>query len=295
MSTQDNDGTSGFLKKPLTRREVLQGAAILGAVAALGPVAAACGSSSPSGASASSSAAAGTLKTGGHLMIATAAGAAKENLDIHFPALTTPALQMRYNIYDSLLEYDATGKLGMALAESVEPNATGTKYTVKLKPGLVFHDGSAVNADAVVSTFERILNPKNPGLAASQLIGLKPGATKKVDDLTVTFNLTQPNAIFPEALSAYSSGIVPVGYNPKAAIGTGPFMLVNQSDFQPGVKCTLSKNPHYWRQGGGPYVDQITLNEFADNTAQLNALLGGSAEYCPMILARSARSPKARA
>ena len=81
------------------------------------------------------------------------------------------------------------GVLGMALAESIEPNADGTQYTVKLKSGMTFHDGSPVNADAVVYSFERIMDPKSPGLAAAQLKGLTPGGTKKVDDLTVQFNL----------------------------------------------------------------------------------------------------------
>jgi len=214
MSERDHDDRSGILNTPITRRQVLGGAAVIGAGAAFGPLVAACGSSS-SGSSgspaASGSAAAGTPKSGGNLRVAAAAGSAKENLDIHAPALTSPSLDMRFNLYDSLLEHSPEGVLGMALAESLEPNSTGTQYTAKLKSGLVFHDGSPVNADAVVYSFERILNPKNPGLAAQQLRGLKPGHTKKIDDLTVRFDLSAPNAIFPEALSAYSAAIVPVG------------------------------------------------------------------------------------
>jgi peptide/nickel transport system substrate-binding protein len=289
MSTRD-DEKKGFLEKPVTRRQVLQGAVAVGAVAALGSTAAACGSSSSSSSSASpaaaTSAAAGTPKTGGHLRVATSSGTAKEGLDAHAPALSSPALDFRYNLYDSLLEFDNTGKLAMALAESLEPNSDGTQYTVKLKSGLVFHDGSPVNADAVVYSFERIMDPKNPGLAAQQLRGLKPGATKKIDDLTVQFNLTEANSIFPESLSAYAAAVVPVGYNPKGGngvVGTGPFKLANPADFQPGVQCVMAKNENYWRQGGGPYVDQLSIIEFADNSAQMNALLGGAVEYCNMI------------
>jgi peptide/nickel transport system substrate-binding protein len=276
-----------FLKKPITRRQVLQGAAAVGAVAAFGSVTAACGSSastSGSSPSASSSAAAGTPKSGGHLRVATAAGTAKETMDAHMPSLSSPCLQFKYNVYDSLLEFDNTGKLTMALAESVEPNADGTQFTVKLKPDMVFHDGSPVNSDAVVYSFERIMDPKNPGLAATQLKGLAPGGTKKIDDLTVQFNLSEPNSIFPEALSAYASAIVPVGYDPKGGvgvIGTGPFKLAAPEDFQPGVQCAMVKNENYWREG--PYLDQLTIIEFADNSAQMNALLGNAAEYSNMI------------
>ncbi len=284
MSARDGDSLE-FLKTPLTRRQVLKAAALVGAGAAMGPVVAACGGSSSSSASPAASGSA-AAKSGGELRVAAAAGSAKENLDIHAPALTMPSMDMRFNLYDSLLEHDAQGVLGMALAESITPDAKATQFTVKLKSGLVFHDGSPVNADAVVASFERILNPKNPGLAAQQLRGLAPGGTKKIDDLTVSFNLKEPNAIFPEALSTYSAGIVPVGYNPKGGagvVGTGPFKLASPGDFQPGVQCAMVKNPNYWRQGGGPYVDKLTIVEFSDNTAQLNALLGGAADYCQMI------------
>jgi peptide/nickel transport system substrate-binding protein len=289
MTTRD-DEKQGFLEKPVTRRQILQGVAAVGTAAAFGSVAAACGSSSSSSSSASpaasSSAAAGTPKMGGQLRVATSSGTAKENLDAHQPALSSPCLDMKYNLYDSLLEFDNTGTLGMALAESLEPNADGTQFTVKLKPDVVFHDGSPMNADAVVYSFERIMDPKNPGLAAAQLRGLKPGGTKKIDDLTVQFNLEEANSIFPEALSAYASAIVPVGYAPKGGegvVGTGPFKLAAPGDFQPGIQCVMAKNENYWRSDGGPYVDQLSIIEFADNSAQMNALLGGSVEYSNMI------------
>ena len=287
MSDRDSEDR-GPLNHRVTRRQVLQGAAAVGAFAALGSAAVACGSSSSGGSSASpaaSGSAAAGPKTGGHLRVATSAGTAKEDLDAHAPALSSPALNFRFNLYDSLLAYDNTGKLGMALAESMEPNSDGTQFTVKLKPGLVFHDGSPVNADAVVYSFERILDPKKPGLAATQLKGLKPGGTKKVDDLTVTFNLDNPNSIFPETLAAYSTAIVPVGYAPKGGegvIGTGPFKLATPADFQPGVQCVMARNENYWGTDG-PYVDQLSIIEFADNSAQMNALLGGAVEYCNMV------------
>jgi len=285
VSTRDGESQFEFLNKPVTRREVLKGAAVVGAGAAFGPLIAACGGSSDSSSS-SASPAAGAPTMGGHLRVAAGQGSAKEDLDAHATAYTMQSMDMRFNIYDSLLEYSPEGVQGMALAESLEPNADGTQYTVKLKSGLVFHDGSPVNADAVVYSFERIMDPKNPGLAAQQLRGLAPGGTKKIDDLTVTFELEAANAIFPESLATYSAAIVPVGYDPKGGngiVGTGPFMLASPGDFQPGVQCVLQKNPDYWREGGGPYVDTLSIIEFADTTAQMNALLGGAVDYVNMI------------
>jgi len=87
-------------------------------------------------------------------------------------------------------------------------------------------------------------------------------------------------------LATYSAAVVPVGYAPKGgqgAIGTGPFKLAQPSDFQPGVRCDFVANTNYWRQGGGPYVDKLAIIEFADTTAQMNALLGKAVDYVNMI------------
>jgi peptide/nickel transport system substrate-binding protein len=284
VANQGDDIYRSFLNKTFTRRDLLKGAAMVGAGAALAPVLAACGDSGTT--TSPSASAAGTPKMGGHLRVAAGMGSAKETLDAHATAFTMQSMDMRFNMYDSLLEYSPEGVQQMALAESIEPNSTGTEYVVKLKPDLVFHDGSPVNADAVVYTFDRIMNPKNPQLAANQLRGLKPGGAKKVDDLTISFKLSEANVIFPEALATYSAAIVPVGYDPKGgtgAIGTGPFMLAQPSDFKPGVEAVFVKNPNYWREGGGPYVDKLSIIEFADTTAQLNALIGGTVEWVQMI------------
>lgn len=279
MSERDSGLGPEFLNKPITRRQLIQGAAALGAGVALGPMLAACGGNNASSTSPSPAASA-VAKSGGHLRVATSAGSSSENLDIHAPAETMPSEAFRFNIYDSLLEFNPLFVLGMALAQEVVPNGSATQFTVRLKPDLVFHNGKAVTADDVVYSFNRIMNPKNPGLAAQQLSGLSKGGCKKVDNLTVRFELDVPNAVFPEALASYAAGIVPVGYNPNGgvgAVGTGPFKV---ETFIPGQQTVLTKNANYWRQGGGPYVDTLTFTEYADATAQMNALLGRVVDYC---------------
>ena len=279
ISDNEHEPPSGFLNKPLTRRQLIQGAAVIGAGAALGPMLAAAGST---GAASASPPAAGAAapKTGGNLRVAIQAGSAKETLDVHPASMTTPAVAAQLNIYDCLLEFGPTGALAMALAQEVVPNRGATQFTVRLKPDLVFHNGKSVTADDVIYSFNRIMNPKNPGAAATELLGLKYGGYKKVDKLTVRFELDSANAIFSQGLAAYNAGIVPVGYNPKGAkgaVGTGPFKI---ETFIPGEEIVLVKNPNYWRKGGGPYLDTVSLIEFADATSQLNALLGKSADYC---------------
>ncbi|MFA4966017.1 MAG: ABC transporter substrate-binding protein [Thermoleophilia bacterium] len=188
---------------------------------------------------------------------------------------------MIFNMYDSLLEYSPTGELQMALAEDVTASPEATEFTARLKPDLVFHNGKAVTADDVVYSFQRILDPKNPQQGATQLIGLTQSGVTKVDDLTVAFRLEKPNAVFKEALAAYSNCIVPVDYAPKGsdgAIGTGAFMI---EDFRPGQQAVFAKNPNHWREG--PYVDKLTVIEFADPTARVNALIDGTIDYLNQV------------
>jgi peptide/nickel transport system substrate-binding protein len=288
----DQEGKAGFdLSKidevinshKYTRRTVLKGAAAAGALAAVGPVLSACGSSS--GSSSSSPSAAAGPKKGGHIRSGIGGGSAKDTLDAHLPT-SEVQIGTQWQIYDALLGWDETHKLVNLLAESYTPNADGTKFQVKLKSGLEFHNGKPVTADDVVYSFQRILNPKTTAVGASDLVGLKATGVKKVDNLTVSFELSSPNVIFYEALADYRNAIVPVGYNPKGmtgAIGTGPWKVTG---FQPGQQTEFAANQNYW--GTGPYADQLTMIEFADPTAKLNALQGGTVDHITLLASAQA-------
>jgi peptide/nickel transport system substrate-binding protein len=82
------------------------------------------------------------------------------------------------------------------------------------------------------------------------------------------------NATFPDDIGQYFNAIVPVGYDPKNPVGTGAFKY---KSFSPGQQSVFTKNPNYW-QSGKPYVDQLVIIDFPDNTARVNALLGGQVE-----------------
>ena len=294
----DQEGKSAFdlgklreiaASKRFTRRGVLQGAAAAGALAALGPVAAACGSSSGDTSASPSSSSGGGPKTGGMIKSGIGGGSAKDTLDAHISTSETQ-ISTQFQLYDSLLGWDPEHKLVNLLAETYEPNNDGTVHTVKLKSGLTFHDGSPVNADAVVFSFQRILDPKTAAIGKDQLAGLKPSGLKKIDDLTVQFTLDQTNVIFFEALAYYNNAIVPLGYAPKGmegAIGTGPWKVTS---FAPGQQVEFTANLDYW--GEGPYADTLTMIEFADPTAKLNALLGGTVDHVAVIDSAQATTVK---
>ena len=274
----DQEGKSSFdlgkleeiaNSKRVTRRGVLQGAAAAGALVALGPVASACGGSSDTGTSASPSAAA---KKGGSLRVGIVGGSAKDTADPHMASFE-PDIAIQYCVYEGLTAFDQQALVSNRLAEEIASNTDGSVWTCRLKPDLTWQDGKPVTADDVVYSFERIVDPKDPKTAVASLAGLKPGGTVKIDDLTVEFRLDPPNVIFPEGLAFRGSQLVPVDFDPQNPIGCGPFKLTS---FKPGEQFTFAPFADYF--DGSPLVDDLTIIEFADDTARVNALNSGEVE-----------------
>ena len=82
---------------------------------------------------------------------------------------------------------------------------------------------------------------------------------------------------FPDTMCGYNQAIVPVGFNPKKPIGSGPFKLASYS---PGQRATFSAFSDYW-VSGQPYVDSLVFESFADGSSQVNGLIGGQVDVAP--------------
>ena len=82
------------------------------------------------------------------------------------------------------------------------------------------------------------------------------------------------NTGFLDDIGQYFNAIVPVGYDPAKPVGTGAFMF---ESFTAGQQSVFKKFPNYW-QNGKPYVDTLTIIDFTDDTARVNALLGGQVD-----------------
>ena len=259
-----------FIDAKYTRQEVLKGALVAGAGVSLASLLAACGSSSSSSSASASSSAA--PKQGGNLQVGIVGGSANESLDAQI-ATTEPEIAIAFQLYDALLGWNHTYKLVPLLAEEWSSNADATVWTVKLRKGVVFHDGTPMTADDVVYSYKRIINPSKPGMGASIASALSESGIHKLDAYTVRFALDTPNSVFDEAMAVYGNAIVPQNFNPKAPIGTGPFKF---KSFSPGQQTAFTANKNYW--GEVPHVDTLTIIEFADPTARVNALLGGTVD-----------------
>jgi peptide/nickel transport system substrate-binding protein len=261
----------------LTRAELLRRAAAGSALLMGGGVLGACGSSSSSS---TSSAPAASVKSGGNLRIGATGGGAKDVIDAHFATADTDIVRIS-SLYEPLAQPSADFKtVEMVLAESITPvSGKADTWDIRLRPGVEFHNGKTMSADDVIFSLQRIINPKNPGTGAASIGYVDLKGLKKLDPLTVRVPLTVANSAFLDDVGQYFNTIVPVGYDPHSPVGTAAFQY---QSFTPGQQSVFTKFPHYWGTGL-PKADQLTIIDFTDDTARVNALLGGQIELADTL------------
>jgi peptide/nickel transport system substrate-binding protein len=269
--TYGEDRSGGlWLSSAISRRGVLAGAGGLGMAAAL----AACGGGDDTSTSGTGSSG-GTPKDGGDFKLGVTGGGTKDIMDGQ-NIITKPDQARLMTAFETLLLFDDEYQLTEdGLAESVEAD-NPKQYTIRLKDGIEFQDGKTLTADDVIYSLQRIGTQNNglTGFAATATMDI--ANIKKVDDRTVRLPLKTPDSTIPQTLASYTFGIVPVDYEAfsgdvSTQIGTGAYKL---KSFTPGQESVHEKNPNYWRDGE-PHFDSVTITDFSDATAQVNALLGG--------------------
>jgi peptide/nickel transport system substrate-binding protein len=279
-----------WLDDPVTRRQVLRGALSGGVVLAAGGVLGACGGGDDGGGGTAGSPARkeGNFKTGGTLRVGATGGGAKDTIDAHRPTVDTDIMRC-WNLYESLaVRTPDFTKLEMLLAESIEPEKSPKQWTIRLKQGVTFHNGKPVTADDVIFSLRRILDPKDPKVGAASIGYIDEKKLKKLDDRTVRVTLEFANAGFPDDLGQYFNAIVPTDYDVKNPVGTGPFKY---KSFTPGQQSEFTKFADYWEKGK-PYVDSLVIIDFPDDTARVNALLGGQVDVIDNLPAAQIQSVK---
>jgi peptide/nickel transport system substrate-binding protein len=264
----------------LSRREFVKTAVAGSLAAGAGGLLSACGISSVPTAS-SVAKVTGPPKRGGTLRAAITGGSSADTLD-PLSAITNADFSRVDNLYEPLVGLTPSAQAQLILADEVTPNATATEWTIRLKPGITFHNGKDLTADDVIYTFQTIMNPKAPAAAAAGLSSIDAKGMTKLDSLTVRIPCTTPFASFYEALAIPGySDVIPVGYNPSAPVGTGAFKL---QSFTPGTQSTFVRYDGYW-QSGLPYLDEVVITDYSDATSQVNALLSGQADVVNLLSA----------
>ncbi|WP_174270588.1 ABC transporter substrate-binding protein [Mobilicoccus pelagius] len=200
-------------------------------------------------------------------------GGLKDSLDPHFP-VTIPDIARVRQLYESLYRFTPEYEIEPGLAEEITPNADGTQWTMRLRKGLLFHDGRPVRSTDVRASLARMLDPKDPAPFLAELAPLADLQSSRVlDDRTYRLALRQPYAILDQMFANYSVGIVPEDFDLAHPIGTGPFRF---ESFVPGQRSRFLRNEHYW--GQRPAFDELVILDFSDDAAKVNALLAGQVQ-----------------
>jgi len=178
------------------------------------------------------------------------------------------SVKVLVNIFDTLIALDdKTMKLKPSLATNMgESSDDGKTWTFQLRKDVTFHDGEPFNADAVVYSFERLLNDKHPGVH-NEARPYRPNFTKivksveAVDEHTVKFHLHMATPLFIQNLAMFPASIVsPTAVEKHGAdftinpVGTGPFQF---DRWQRGERIILKAFDNHWR--GRPSIDHVVF------------------------------------
>lgn len=207
-------------------------------------------------------------------------------------------------IYDRLLEFKpGTTEVEPSLALSIRANKDSTVWTINLRPGVSFHDGTPFNADAVKfnfdfwwddtrPTFVKSGNSIWPDIFSAYKSGKDPVSLVKsvdvVNSLTLKVSLSSPMANFDEIMATGYFGIASPTAIKKAgedkygtasvgAVGTGPYVF---KSWQTGDRVILEANKNYW-QKGLPKNPGAIVRVIGDVAARIAELRAGNVDILP--------------
>jgi peptide/nickel transport system substrate-binding protein len=205
------------------------------------------------------------------------------SLDPHGPPGSGQNVILPY-IYDTLVYRDMENKSQPYLAKSWEVADDGMTITFELRDDVTFHDGTPLNADAVVFTFNRFKEAKtSPSAGLATMDGVEA-----LDEYTVQFSFSKPSATFFSTLASPYAGIVsPTAVEADSEafgqqpVGSGPFKL---KEWQQGTAVVLERNPDYqWSPGiitnlGAPFIENVSFKVIPDASTQLAAMQAGEVD-----------------
>jgi peptide/nickel transport system substrate-binding protein len=190
-------------------------------------------------------------------------------------------------VMDPLTVVNLEGDVEPYLLESIESNDDFTSFTLTMREGITFHDGTPADGAAVL----RNLQEMAAGLLQGQVLvdltrdadGAVTGLTL-VDDMTVQVDFTVPFATFPFNIAERTGWLFAPSYwdDPERAgamaVGTGPFMM---TEWTRGEQTVVEANPNYWKTDAEgealPYLDSITFRPVPDVSARRATMEAGDA------------------
>lgn len=187
-----------------------------------------------------------------------------------------------FAVFESLVA-SIDGEPEFQLAETFTPNDTADVWTVRLRNGATFSDGSPVTAtDALDSLAYTSESP----LAGSFLAPLDINASRAIDESILELHLREPRADFVEAVLAPQSCVFKSG-DPGSGVGSGPFVLDSGSADDGWI---FTRNEHH----PGVDIDRLEVRSILDPDARARAVMSGDVDYAndlPVTAARTVTEP----
>ncbi len=176
-------------------------------------------------------------------------------------------------------------KLCPNLAESWTVSPDGKTYTMKIRQGVKFHDGTTMTVDDVVFSMDRVRDPDLGSYVGWMLA--KVSDITAPDASTVVITLSEPDALLEYALASTAAHVVnrkfveangdKYGKPEVGSIGTGPFKFV---EWKSGDHQTVARFDDYWdKANGGPYLDQVTIKIIPEPTTRVAGLQTGEIDF----------------
>lgn len=256
-------------------------APVVAVVMALGLIAAACGGSSSDSDTSGNTTdvtikASGSPKMGGSVTFGVEAETDGFNPTTNRWAIS--GYMIGNAVFDPISAYDASGKAQPYLAKSFTPSSDFKTWTVELREGVMFSDGTPVDGAAVAKSLNAVRADALTGAALANMASVT--ATSAT---SVTIQTTDPWASLPAILTTQVGFIVAPAQldaappaNTRQPIGSGPFI---QKEWVPDNRWTGTKNADYWRSDDKgnklPYLDSVEFRPIVDPQARVNALLSG--------------------
>ncbi|MBK1876739.1 ABC transporter substrate-binding protein [Pelagicoccus mobilis] len=170
------------------------------------------------------------------------------------------------------------------LAESYDISEDGLHYDFKIRPGIVFHDGTPLDAAAAAYSFQRQLDESHPAhlpeaaFAYWSYLYQDVVSVEAIEPMVLRISLKQPNAAMLRSLAIFPAWLI----SPKSLdtygsemqrhpIGTGPYRL---KEWRPNEAIILERNPDYWAEA--PEFERMIIKVVPDNTTRLLQLKSGA-------------------
>jgi len=183
-------------------------------------------------------------------------------------------------VYDALLYPDASHCIRPKIAISLTTSDGGMTWTLTLRPGVMFSDGTPFDSEAVRFNWTRLADPVNGSLVGNSAALITRMDAVDATTLQITLRTRAPHwdRVVARSLSSIGSPTAMAAAGEafaRAPVGAGPFVL---TEWVRGDHMTFVRNPRYW-QPDKPYLAQVTvITGITDAAPKYECMISGRAQ-----------------